>query len=64
MNEHDATEQAFRNGYNAGVREFAERIKAEKFIHKNFGELVQVDDIDTIADELTVNYESSKNERK
>lgn len=44
------------------IKEFAERLKAEKFIHKNFGELVQVEDIDTIAKELSVNYESSKND--
>lgn len=52
MNTYTATEQAYKNGYEAGVKEFAERMKSEKFIYKNFGELVQVDDINTIAEEL------------
>lgn len=34
------------------VRKMQERLKAEKFTHKNFGELVYVDDIDKIANEL------------
>lgn len=34
------------------VRKMQERLKAEKFTHKNFGELVYVDDIDQIANEL------------
>ena len=29
MNIHDATEQAFKNGYKAGVTEFAERFEEE-----------------------------------
>ena len=31
------------------VRKMQERLKAQKFTHKNFGELVYVDDIDQIA---------------
>ena len=27
MNIHDATEQAYKNGYEAGVKEFAKRLK-------------------------------------
>ena len=34
------------------VRKMQERLKAEKFTHKNFGELLYVDDIDQIANEL------------
>ena len=34
------------------VRKMKERLKAEKFTHKNFGELVYVEDIDQIAKEM------------
>lgn len=34
------------------VRKMQERLKAEKFTHKNFGELVYVEDIDQIVKEL------------
>ena len=48
--------QAVKRGYNLGaidyVGSFAERLKAEKFTHKNFGELVYVEDIDQIAKEM------------
>lgn len=27
MNEHDATEEAYKNGYNAGVKDFAEEFE-------------------------------------
>lgn len=52
MDERDAIEQAYKNGFEAGIREFAERLKAEKFKHKNFGELVQVEDIDNLVEEM------------
>ena len=49
---------AFR-AVNAGYRkasevidEFCERLKAEKFTHKNFGELVYVEDIEQVSTEL------------
>ena len=29
MNIHDMTEEAYKNGYKAGVKEFAERLKAK-----------------------------------
>jgi hypothetical protein len=35
------------------IKEFAERLKAEGFHHKNFGDLVQFEDIDCIAQEMT-----------
>lgn len=46
------------------VREMQERIKAEKFHHKNFGDLVYLTDIDRIADELIkkINKGEIKNE--
>ena len=34
------------------VRKMQERLKAEKFVHKNFGELVYVENIDQIAKEV------------
>ena len=34
------------------VREMQERLKAQKFTHKNFGELVEVEVIDQIAKEM------------
>ena len=34
------------------VRKMQERLKAQKFAHKNFGELVYVEDIDQIAKEM------------
>jgi hypothetical protein len=35
------------------IKEFAARLKAAKFKHKNFGELVYVDDIDNLVKEMT-----------
>ena len=58
MNIHDACEEAYKRGYERGkaeaIKEFAERVKAEKFTHKNFGELVYLEDIDEIAKEMGV----------
>jgi UDP-galactopyranose mutase len=34
------------------IQKVQERLKAQKFTHKNFGELVYVDDIDQIAKEM------------
>ena len=34
------------------VQEMQERVKAQKFTHKNFGDLVYVEDIDQIAKEM------------
>ncbi len=34
------------------IKEFAERLKAEGFKHKNFGELVYVDNIDDLVKEM------------
>ena len=35
------------------IKEFAERLKAEGFHHKNFGDLVQFEDIDCLVEEMT-----------
>ena len=43
---------AFERGRTDGVRKMQERIKAEKFHHKNFGYLVYLADIDRIAKEM------------
>jgi hypothetical protein len=53
MNEHDATEQAYKNGYKAGVKELAERLK-EKATGTFFEERNYVDtfEIDNVAEEL------------
>lgn len=34
------------------IQEFAERLKAEGFHHKNFGDLVQFEDIDCLVEEM------------
>ncbi len=57
MNENDAIEQAYKNGYEAGVKDFAERLKASQTItcHSKEGQCVyEYDDelIDTIAEKL------------
>lgn len=62
MTIHDSTEQAYRNGYETGVREFAERLK-EKRCGGTYP-YVLVNDIDTLVEELTVNYESSKQRKE
>ena len=43
------------------VRKMQERLKAQKFTHKNFGELVYVEDIDQIAKEMLEGKEICKN---
>lgn len=68
MNERDATEQAFRNGYEAGVREFAERLKEKAYLDGAVSisqELVvDVRDVDELVEVMTVNYESSTNDKQ
>lgn len=39
MNEHDATEQAYKNGYKAGVTEFAEKLYKLLTTQKNWCDL-------------------------
>ena len=57
MNEHTATEIAFKNGYKQGkidtVREMADRLKARKVSYGNITfKVVPIDDIDQIAKEM------------
>lgn len=40
MNEHDATEVAFRNGYETGMREFAEKLKNIYAAHDGLHKIV------------------------
>lgn len=61
MNIHDATEQAYKNGFEAGARKLAEKLKDEAVY---FGRVVEVKKIDSIVEELTVNYGSSKNDKQ
>lgn len=61
MNEHEITEQAYRNGYEAGVKKFAEKIKNccyQLYEEKNGHEagkvvVLEFADIDNLANELT-----------
>ena len=39
MNIHDATEQAFKNGYKAGVTEFAEKLYKTLITNSNWRDL-------------------------
>lgn len=52
MNEHNATEQAYKNGYKKGraeaIKEFAKRLKAEM----SFGHYIQFDQIDNLVQEM------------
>ena len=53
MNTYNATEQAYKNGYETGVKEFAEIVKLE--FYRQFDELIpsiMADKIDEIVDEL------------
>ena len=49
MNIHDATEQAYKNGFRDGVKALAERLKKEA---SYFCRAVAVEDIDTVAEEM------------
>ena len=48
MDKHDATEQAYKNGYATGVREFAERLSA---LCEQYG-FVDVSDIKSVYKEM------------
>lgn len=69
MKEYTATEQAYKNGYEAGVKDLAERLKASQIINHKSKEgycVYEFDDelIDNLVEEMTVNYESSKNDEQ
>jgi hypothetical protein len=60
MNEHNATEKAYRNGYKKGraeaIKEFAERLKEKKrFAYAHLGKThytVYEEDIDELVQEM------------
>ena len=52
MNIHDATEQAYKRGYEAGVKEFAERLRKIGTDEEAYG-YVHLWEVDHIAKELT-----------
>lgn len=59
MHIHDMTEEAYKNGYEAGVKKFAERLKKEKcdmVSSRNYcGHLYEItgSDIDDLVKEMT-----------
>ena len=54
MNEHDATETAYNNGYKKGVKDLAKKLKAYLLLPtvKEMS-VVTANDIDNVAQELT-----------
>jgi hypothetical protein len=57
MNIHDATEQAYKNGYAQGIKDFARRLKEYKYLSSDWshGEhpfVVEESDIDELAEEM------------
>lgn len=57
MNEHDATEQAYKNGYKQGIKDMQKRLieKAYQSSDWSHGEhplVVEIDDINEIVQEL------------
>lgn len=57
MNIHDATEQAYKNGYAQGIKDFVQRLKEYKYLSSDWshGEhpfVVEENDIDELAEEM------------
>ena len=50
---HDATELAYKNGYEAGVKELAEMLKEKRYALEDYYDVVFCEDIDEVAKELT-----------
>ena len=50
--EKDNLIKTYKECMTEAIKEFAERLKADKFAHKNFGELVAVEDIDNLVNEM------------
>ena len=42
----------YKEAKSEAVKEFAERLKENKFTHRNFGQLVYVEDIDNLVKEM------------
>lgn len=53
MNVLDATEVAYKNGYEKGVKEFAERLKAKAMFQHGGVTVVYGSDIDNLVKEMT-----------
>jgi Holliday junction resolvase RusA-like endonuclease len=53
MHIHDATEQAYKNGYKAGMKDFAEKLKKRAYLNSYCVYVVTNDDIDNLLKELT-----------
>ena len=51
MNIHDATEQAYKNGYNDGVRDIVKKLECEAYTTSPV--VVDMTDVNRIAKELT-----------
>lgn len=58
MNIHDATEVAFKNGYEAGVKEFAEKFKS--IIKDSW--LMSAPNVEEKIDKITKELTESKND--
>ena len=61
MDKHTATEQAFKNGYEKGIKEFVERLKVYKYLSSDWshGEhpfVVEEADIDDLVEEMVGDY--------
>lgn len=52
MKIHEATEQAYKNGYEKGIKDLAERLKEETHDIVFYGQIVTVSQIDNLAEEV------------
>lgn len=52
MKTHDATEEAYKNGYAKGIKDFAERLKEHTHDIVLYGQIVTVSRIDNLAEEM------------
>ena len=52
MKIHEATEQAYKNGYAKGIKDFAERLKEHTHDIVLYGQIVTVSRIDNLAEEM------------
>lgn len=52
MNTHDATEQAYKNGYKDGVKKFAKTLRARAFNDEQGFYIVLIDQITELETEL------------
>lgn len=61
MKVYDATEQAYKRGYEAGIREFKKRLKETKIKHGN-DYIIYAENIDVVAKKLCEKDEIDKPE--